>query len=171
MKRKGKYYKIGNFVHLKLTILSKMELLGLLLLHQGRHLKLKTPGSFMAQYWDSRCKIKKPKNAPRSPCLTLRTAWNLLWKARAGRTKPRAQRYSQTWAAQVENFTLCLPTAMGCTGLSHQFVPPVCSPVCSPVCPTALGEGCGVTCGAPGKSSAWGRGHSMWEPPWNCLGS
>lgn len=110
------------------TILSKMELLGLPLLQQGGQVKLKTRGSFMAQYWGSRFKIQKPKNPPRAPCLTLRTARNHLWKPRAGRTKPKAQRYSQAWAAQVENVTLCtalhrsapwLPPAVGLP----QFVP------------------------------------------------
>lgn len=144
-------------MHLKespvFTILSKTELLGLPLLQQGGQFKLKTPGRFMAQYWDSRFKRKKPKNPPRAPCLTLRTPRNHLWKPRAGRTKPKAQRYSQTWA---ENFTLC--TAL------HSDCP---SNGVSPVCPTALGRavlhwGLAVgeslgTCGAPGKSSAWGR--------------
>lgn len=111
-------------MHLKespvFTILSKTELLGLPLLQQGGQFKLKTPGRFTAQYWDSRFKRKKPKNPPRAPCLTLRTPRNHLWKPQAGRTKPKAQRYSQTWA---ENFTLCTALHSAPAMGFHQFAP------------------------------------------------
>lgn len=133
-------------MHLKFTILSKMELLGLPLFQQGREqFKLQTPGSFMAQCWDSRSKLKKPKNPPRAPRLTLSTARNHLWRPRAGRTEPKAQRYRHTWAAQVENFT----PALLCT----QHWAPTSSLHCTG---KGLWESLG-TWGAPGKSSAWGR--------------
>lgn len=139
------------------TILSKMELLGLPLLQQGGQVKLKTRGSFMGQYWGSRFKIQKPKNPPRAPCLTLRTARNHLWKPRAGRTKPKAQRYSQAWAAQVENVTLCTALHPGCP---QQWGSPSLSH-CTGEGRAALGFGSGGGtghCATPGKPSAWGRG-------------
>lgn len=122
-----------------------MELLGLPLLQHGEQFKLKPPGSFMAQCWDSRSKTKKPKNPPRSPSPTLGTAPNHPWRPRAGRTKPRAQRYSQAWA---ENS----PSALPCPA------PPHCPQQWGPtsLSPLHWGKSLG-TRGAPGKSSAWGR--------------